>query len=197
MSTYSRLFGLLGLLVVPFAASAEGGYVGVSIGSVEVALDNITAGSGTTIDDETSGHKIYGGYNVDENFGLEFAYVDFGDVTLNAPTGAQFTSSGVLLVALVDINMTSSADAFTAAAVGRVDLGMASLFGKLGLAMWDSETTSPLAVLNSSDDGTDLFFGFGVDVDIIEGLVARFEYEMYELDKDEVDMMSLGLHMAF
>ena len=63
--------------------------------------------------------------------------------------------------------------------------------------MADSETTSPLAVLNSSDDGTDLFFGFGVDVDIIEGLVARFEYEMYELDKDEVDMMSLGLHMAF
>ena len=186
---------LLGCL--PFAVSAEGGYFGASFGSTEIVLDGVSAGAGTTIDDEDSGYKIYGGYNVNENFALEGGYVDFGEVSLNAPTGAQFTVAGTLLQSLVNINATSSGDAFTFAGVGKMNLGGASIFGKVGLAMWDTETTSNIAALNGSDDGTDVFFGFGVDVPVMDTLVARFEYEMYELGDDEVDMMSLGLHLAF
>jgi OOP family OmpA-OmpF porin len=188
---------MLSAFTLPVAVHAEGGYLGVSFGSTEVDFDALTPGAGTTLDDEDSGYKIYGGYNLNENFALEGGYVDFGESTLTAPTGAQFTLAGVLLQATTDINVTASSDAFTFAGVGKMDVGIGNIFGKLGLAMWDSETTSNIAALNTTDDGTDLFFGFGIDIGVTEALVARFEYEMYELDDDEVDMMSLGLHVAF
>jgi len=188
---------MLSAFTLPFGVQAEGGYLGASFGSTEVDLDAITPGAGTTLDDEDSGYKIYGGYNLNENFALEGSYVDFGEIAMIAPTGAQFIASGVLLQATTDINLSASSDAFTFAGVGKMDVGIGNIFGKLGLAMWDSETTSNIAAFNTTDDGTDLFFGFGIDIGVTEALVARFEYEMYELDDDEVDMMSLGLHVAF
>ena len=197
MKKLSTLLATLCVISLPFGVHAEGAYFGASFGSTEVDFGQLTVGAGTTLDDEDSGYKIYGGYNLSDNFALEGGYVDFGESTLTAPTGAQFTLAGVLFPTPTDINMTAIADAFTFAGVGKMDVGIGNIFGKLGLAMWDSETTSNIAVLNGTDDGTDLFFGFGIDVGVTEALVARFEYEMYELDDDEVDMMSLGLHVAF
>ena len=197
MKKLSTLLATLCVISLPVGVHAEGAYFGASFGSTEVDFGQLTVGAGTTLDDEDSGYKIYGGYNLSDNFALEGGYVDFGESTLTAPTGAQFTLNGVLLQATTDINLTASADAFTFAGVGKMDVGIGNIFGKLGLAMWDSETTSNIAALNTTDDGTDLFFGFGIDIGVTEALVARFEYEMYELDDDEIDMMSLGLHVAF
>ena len=127
----------------PVAAQADAGwYVGAAYGMTSANIDT-SSFPGLTIDDGSSGFKLYGGFQFNKYLGAEVGYVDFGSFDVTAG------SSGDL-----------SATAYTIAAVGTLPLNESfALYGKAGMWVWKSKSSIPAT---TGDDGNDVFFGAGV-----------------------------------
>jgi OmpA-OmpF porin, OOP family len=197
------LITLFTSVTLAHSAETKGGYFGVSLGAAEVTYANTTVSNGATLDGEDTSFKIFGGFNLHENFALEAAYVDFGEATVTMPTGGVLTVNGVSLVTVFGTGViTSTADTLAFSGVVKGDVGIAELFAKVGMHMWDSELTSNFINLaNSTSSGTDLFFGFGADFGIADNLALRLEYENYTFGfasgDDEIDILSFGGILRF
>ncbi len=50
---------------------------------------------------------------------------------------------------------------------------------------------------SESDDGTDIFYGIGAYLSLSEAVNLKFEYQMHELDDADVDVLGLGVTVAF
>ena len=90
----------------------------------------------------------------------------------------------------------------TFAVVGKVPIGERfELFGKVGDFVWDNSearlnVTSPpgqsgLSVVDH--DGSDLFYGVGVPLELGHGWHVRAEWERYAIDDQDVDFLSFGV----
>jgi len=74
------------------------------------------------------------------------------------------------------------------------------LFAKLGAFRWDADADvsflgSPL--LNDSDDGTDVSWGVGARVFTTETFGITAEYQLFDIDGDDVDLISIGAVFQF
>lgn len=91
-------------------------------------------------------------------------------------------------------------------AVGSLPLGdIFSLYGRLGLLNWklkgeiiqeDLVNGGSAVVLQSEDDGTDLFYGAGVAINVDTGLL-RLEYQVAKLGDIKTAFLSLGVVWRF
>lgn len=180
---YKRL-GLTALAALALmgatAAQADtqpGFYAGASIGTTKVGDD---AFDGTGIDDSDTGFKVFGGYDFNQNFGVEVSYVDFGEASIS--DAGDSLSVGV--------------SALTASAVGRLPVSdMFTLFGKLGFASYDVDVDFNIAGLGSgsgSDSDSDLIYGVGGALRFGGAFEARLEYEAINVDGGDVNMISVG-----
>jgi OmpA-OmpF porin, OOP family len=158
-------------------AEAEAGawYVGAGIGQAnsDFDTDSIAFISGTPIDaDGTStAFKIFAGYQVGKYFGIEFGYIDMGEITATAPGPDTYTAA------------LSGFDAFV---VGIWPISNEfSLFGKFGFIAWNSDLSVSLAGLGSAKDSfsdTDLAYGFGAQYNFSKNFGLRAEYEAFDID---------------
>lgn len=182
-NTAAGLLGAVFLLTAPGSAIAEGWSVGVGIG--ESKLDDFCEGAGgISCDDTDTGTKIFVGYDLNENFRVEGFRVDFGEVE---------ASNGGLFV-------EAEADGFGVAAMPMLPASEhVDLFGKIGLLRWDakSRTNAFGPTETFSDDGTDPFFGFGIRGQLGEQFAIRGEWEQYDLDGDDVRLLSVGVELRF
>jgi OOP family OmpA-OmpF porin len=186
-----RILGALtaaAALAVAGQAAAQG-YLGGSIGQSDydegVAGGLITSGQ---VDGKDNGFKIFGGYMFQPNFGVELAYVDLGAASYSGDFfGAPVTGGKV------------EATGLNISALGRLPLsGAFSLFGKIGLFMWEADASDITGGVPFSDsaDGNDLSFGVGLAYDFTRNLGARVEWERFDADGD-VGLLSLGLAYRF
>jgi OOP family OmpA-OmpF porin len=165
-------------------------YIGGSVGKSDfddgnAIPDLITSG---TVDGSDSGFKLFGGYQFNQHFGVEMAWVDLGKASysgtfLGAPvTGGSVDTSG-----------------FNFSAVGTLPLNPSfELFGKLGIFFWDakaSDTTGGLP-FSGKDDGTDVSFGIGASYNINRNFSVRAEWEQFEA-VDSISLLSLGIVFKF
>lgn len=124
------------------------------------------------LDDSDTGWKLFGGYRVNPNFAAEAAWVDLGD----------FSAGG----------FNAEADGFSVQGVGFLPLNAQfSLLGKLGIFFWDVESNI------GDDDGSDIFFGIGGQYEINQQVSIRGEWERYDLDDTDVDLLSIGVVIQF
>jgi len=110
------LAAFAGCLVGPAAYADSGFYIGGSLGDANVEVRNIG------FDEDDSAGKVFGGYIVDMpvvDFGIEAAYVDFGE-----PAGPY------------------QLDAISAFGMAGLDWGLFGAFAKVGLVSWDNDITS-------------------------------------------------------
>ena len=178
--------GLVLLLqLVPLDARADSGfYLGVGAGGATLEADlgpSAFGGLPTEIDEDDTAVKVFAGYQFDTpvvDLGIEAGYVDFGEPDID-------TGGGLLLLDPTGINLWGTA-AF--------DLGPAAVYGKLGILAWDIE--SAFSGLSVSEDGTDVAYGAGVRFNL-GALQIRGEYEIYDLDGDDLAMLSLGVAWLF
>lgn len=179
---------LLGLAIVaallPAVASAEGGYIGGSIGQTEMDISDADkaelAAVGVSVDDTDTGFKLFAGYRINENFAVEGFYADLGEIS--ATDGVD------------SLNIES--DSFGASVLGIIPVAENfDLFAKIGFHAWDAELSSTVGVFASAD-GTDSIYGFGAAY-TIEQVSFRAEFERYELDSEDVDMISAGIAVNF
>lgn len=196
-----RLVLASGLLVSSLILSAPGAfaadddtkfYVGVSAGQSNFndACDGLdTIGFVGSCDDDDTGWKIFGGYNFNQNFGVEAAWVDLGEATANGTIGAAAATANV------------EVDGFNISAVGRVPLGeQFSLFGKLGLYVWDASASATVATTSVflDNDGTDISFGAGGQYDFSKNFGVRAEWERFSnVADDDVDLFTVGIAVKF
>lgn len=156
-------------MLVSFGALAQkqaetGWYAGGSLGQADLGPDEDTA------------FKIFGGYQIDRTFSVEFGFTDLGDVS----------SGGV----------TAEADALELIGVARLPLTdkRFSLYGLLGLAKVEVE--SSVFGFRVSDDSTELTIGLGLQYEISPKAAVRGQWQRYDTNQ-EIDVLSIGFVYKF
>ncbi len=167
-----KLLLVSSLVVISTAASAAGGYVGLSVGQTDPDRDGF--------DDGTS-VAITGGFKVNDNFAVEASYIDLGDSSDD-----------------IDPIWTIEADGINFSAVGIIPINESvDLFAKAGLFMWDATIEEAGYGEFATDDGTDISLGFGAAANLAKNFGLVFEYQMFELDEDDASNISLGARFIF
>ncbi len=185
--------GLLGASLLPGAALAgteSGFYVGAGVGQASAGDLTIEEGdfSGEIdFDGDDMGYKIFAGYNFGViplvDLAIEGGYVDFGQ--------PDDTISG--------INVEADANAWDLFGVVGANIGPIGVFGKIGMVMWDGDVTASEPGEGSEtvgDDGTDPAYGIGARLKF-GSLEIRAEYEIFDLDVADLDMLSASAVWTF
>src|ERR1044071_6234153 len=140
-----------------------GWYAGASLGRADLGPDTDNA------------LKIFGGYQINRSFAVEFGYTDLGDVSVG--------------------NNSVNASAWELTGLGKFPLGnQFYVYGLAGLAKIKTEST--LSGLRVSDDSTELTLGFGLQYDFSPQVGARLQWQRYDTSS-EIDVVSVGVLYRF
>jgi OOP family OmpA-OmpF porin len=211
---FSRASWMLGLAAIAaiasqFAAADDSGwYLGANVGQSRATIDDARITSGllgqgfftTSIDDRNrdTGFKLFGGYQLNRNFGLEGGYFDTGKFGFNANTVPTGTLDGNIRITGLNLDL-----------VGTVPLGEKfSAFGRAGLIYAESKDTfagtGAIDVLspNPNKSAANYKFGLGLQYALNPSLGLRLEAERYRIDdavgnKGDIDLFSIGLVYRF
>lgn len=156
-------------------AADNGFYLGAAVSQSKVN------GIAQNIDLDDTGYKLIAGFRPLDIFSVELNYMDLGsDETI---------SSG----------FTGDVEAQALAGFGVLYLALpfVDLYGKAGLAYWETKGDSTLVVADLKDDGTEFAYGAGVQARF-GSLAARLEYESFDIaNSDGLDLFSLGVTWTF
>jgi OOP family OmpA-OmpF porin len=188
-------------LVAASQALAQGFYIGAGGGSTDfdsdIAAGLITSG---TVDKSSSGYKLFVGYEFNQYFGVEGAYVDLGKASYSGTYfGAPVTGGTVEVWGL---NLS---------AVGTYPLNSTfAVFGKVGLFAWEAKSKDTTGGIAFSDtvSGGDFSFGAGLSVRFTKNLRASVEWERFGLtgydygygdgyDLGNADLLSVSVSYKF
>lgn len=181
------LIATVAALAIPFAAQADGNYVGVNVGSAKQKY-SVAGNSGSERD---TAAKIYGGVSLDKNFGVELGYADFGKASKTFSNGDT-------------INAKSNAFYIAATATAPINDQFA-VFAKLGVTANRSKinASGPGFSTNTNRNNTDAMFGVGASYALSKELTAVAEYENFGKvaksgsDSLKAEMYSVGLRYKF
>lgn len=157
-----------------YAGGDSGFYIGAGVGQGSVDGDLDGGEGGFSFDGDDTAYKLIAGYN----FGIiplidlaaEIEYVDFGKPD---DGGVEVDASAIAAFGLVGVN-----------------IGPIGVFGKVGMASWDADVGS------LSDDGTDPAYGAGLRFQIASFQI-RAEYEYFDVDEADADLLSASLLYTF
>jgi len=176
----AALTALAALLLGPAAYADSGFYIGGSIGDAAMSASDIDVD--VDFDDSDTAGKIFLGYIVDMpvvDFGIEAAYVDFG-----APSEMIFGEE-------FELDVTG----LSAFGTLGVDWGLFGVFAKAGVVSWDADFIVDSVELGS-DDGSDSAYGVGFRF-TFSSVEVRAEYEVFDVEEVDVDMISVGVLWRF
>jgi len=175
-------------------------YLGAGVGSAHLkggaaSLDPNIAAEGTVIslDDKSTGWKVFGGYQFNQIWAAEMIYAKFGKFSLNhtVPGGTA-----------VD---RAKPDALCLAGVGTLPLNAKwSVLGKAGVCHWNdhpSQSESITAMVDGeTSSGTDPMFGLGASYAVTNQVDIRGEWERYQNvvhNRGDVNLFSVSMSYRF
>ena len=164
------------LLLAPAAYADSGFFIGGAYGDLSFDAD-----STSDFDQDSAPYKIMAGYIFDMpvvDIAIEAAYNDFG------------TQEGDVLLVPAEVDATG----LSAFVVGGIDFGLFGMFAKAGVVSWDADLD--IGGLRDSEDGTDPAYGIGMRL-TFSSIETRLEYEVFDFDDTDVDMVSLGVLWRF
>ncbi len=150
-------------LLLPLSAWAGSGYVGAGIGQAHAEIS-----SPADFGENDSGFKLYGGYQFQKYLATELFYLQTHEIGRAEQPGwssVKVSGSGVGVLGIYPLSDT----------VG--------VFAKLGLFRWSTDLNVNVlgTVVTTTDDGTDLGFGFGLLAQINDRFTLRIETETYDV----------------
>lgn len=158
----------------------DGLYAGFSFGQSK--YKDVDADSANT---RTEGWKAILGYAFNDYFALEGAYVNLNDMTATSGTArTNIATDAWALGAVVSYPVTSRF----------------SVMGKLGAAymLADIKTKEGAALtVRSGDDGYEPNYGLGASYAVLRNLDARVEWERFERDEYDIDLVTAGAVLRF
>lgn len=167
------LVATLALASLPAVGADNGIYLGASVGQSGLQVDDFN------FDADATGYKVIAGWRFLDWLAVEGNYVDFG--------------SGDDTVA--GNRIETEADGVSLSAVGFLPVGPVDLFARVGAIDWSADLSSP-GFGRASDDGTDLTYGIGAQFRVWS-LSLRAEYEMFDVEGADLDMISVGVTWTF
>jgi len=181
-SVFLASFLLAATIMIPVTANADDGfYVGAGIGSGALEID-LGDPQLPNFDESDTGFKVFGGYNWQlsaVSLGLELAYTDFGNPTMNV----QGESLGVAI------------DGLNVWGLAGITLGPVDLYAKIGSLEW--EATFSAVGVSQSVDGSDTGYGVGLRFNA-GSFQIRGEYELFEIESGaDLTMLSVGVAYMF
>jgi hypothetical protein len=186
-------FSLLGLQTV----KSEEFYIGIDYlnNEIDSGITNISS----TLDEKDNGYSLYAGMPISDTMDIEVSYNDFGESSLSGVSGNQFIYEGTTYEFNATATLAVKASSMGVGVKQKYELSEGvMLYGKLGVHQWDSELSiaSTTATANADEDGTDVFYGVGLEVNLVN-LKGRVGYSMYDLDGEEVDSINVGFSYNF
>ena len=168
------LLALLATSAVAGAAQAQTTTPHAYIGVGAATADN------KSTDDYQTNAKVYGGYEFDQNWGVEAGYTDFGKENVGA---GNVKGSGTYVAGKYTVPL---GDRFSG-------------YGKLGVAYNERKFDTGVGG-NVNDYDTGLYGGVGVEYKLNDKLALNAEYERYGKDKAfgaKADVYTVGLKYGF
>lgn len=182
------IFVLIAAATTVGSAQAAGPYLGVGIASADHSYDLPGATNGRTDGYKASG-KIFGGYDLDQMFGVEAGYTDFRKSDFN--------------YSLNNVRGHAESDGHSFYVAGKATAPINdqfSVFGKLGVANDKSTLSSSTPAFNRSESKTELYAGVGAQYNLSQNVALTLEYERYGKSKDfgaKADVITVGAKYAF
>lgn len=196
------IFLIIMCLAAPVTAYSQGWYAGLNIGQTEVegfecSPQNQVDFFNLSCDAENKDTvlKVYGGYKVPGSesspfsAAIEFGYIDFGEAYIAG-------DDSIFGPALI----TTTSNGFNVSGVGFLSVSNElSLFAKAGLIRWQYKIrgVDMFGPDSFSDDGIDLAVGFGASLAITARISARLEWEKYEIEDEDLEVISGGVTVKF
>ncbi|MFN3714535.1 MAG: outer membrane beta-barrel protein [Alcanivoracaceae bacterium] len=150
-------------------------YIGAGVGYYRIN-DSDFLDDNDRLKDNRTAWRLYGGFEASRALAIEAAYTDFGTSDDGA---AKMKLSGVSAAVLLSLPIFQ----------------YIAPYGKIGMIAWDRTRT--LGPIRNSDDGHDVFFGFGGRFALTPRSDLRLEYERYEVDNTDLDMVSANIQYRF
>ena len=195
---------IAGLICAASAPALADGhwYAGVSAGLAEandIGFRDIDDGSAlsSSVSNDDTGWKLFGGYAYNRYISLEFAYIDLGEVSIDATSDG----NGVAF-APGSVKAAIESSGFSMAVVAAMPVNdKIELHAKLGYFAWSADQSlrnSAFDPVATSIDGSDPSIGLGASYRLSDKYSIRVEYEKFT-DIDEVDgsLLSIGLSASF
>jgi len=162
-------------------------YVGIGVATAD--HENSSVGGLTNVDSDgyKASGKIFGGYEFDQNWGVEAGYTDFRNANVNYSvngTNGSGTTKGSSYYVAGKYNMPVN-DQF-------------SVYGKLGLQ--HSERKLESAALNLKDTDTGAYGAVGLQYNLNQQVALTAEYERYGKTKTvgaKADVWTVGARYSF
>ena len=179
------------------SVKSEEFYIGIDYLNNE--MDSGITNISSTLDEKDNGYSLYAGMPISDTMDIEVSYNDFGESSLSGVSGNQFIYEGTTYEFNATATLAVKASSIGVAAKQKYELSEGvMLYGKLGVHQWDSELSiaSTTATANADEDGTDVFYGVGLEVNLAN-LKGRVGYSMYDLDGEEVDSINVGFSYNF
>jgi len=170
-------------------AQDNGIYIGAAVSDVSSDFDLGVVAPAYRLDDEDNGFKLIGGIRPLDRLALEVNYVDLGEANAALAATCPVQAGGTC-----PVSAAFDARALSVSAVGFYTLPFVDLYGRAGVARWKSESNATF--FGDTERGTDLTYGVGAQLRFLS-LALRLEYERFELDRDSIDSVSLGLTYTF
>jgi hypothetical protein len=167
-----------GFASLPASAVDNGIYLGASVGQGGVQSDN--AYDGFDFDASSTGYKLIGGWRFLDWLSVEANYLDLG-------TGND---------KIEGVKVQSDVSGASLSAIGFLPVGPVDLFARVGAVNWNADLDVSGFSGKLSDDGTDLTYGIGAQFRVWS-LSIRGEYEIFDIEGADVDMISVGVTWTF
>ena len=172
-------------------------------GSVGLSIVDATS----TLDDSDTGFGLAGGYQVNQNFAAELAWVDLGDISYAA--NGTVTDGVDTFDAGLGIDQSASGPVFSL--LGIVPIGERfSVFGRVGIALMsvDADATVSIDGESASDsvstDRSNMMYGIGGEFSFNQRFGVRLGWDRYaevgsedQAGEVDIDLISLGLRYNF
>lgn len=158
-------------------APAPRAYVGVGVATADHLGDGYKADA-----------KVFGGYEFNQNLGIEGGYTNFGSVDFNRSEGGR--------------SISGSTKGYGAYIAGKYSVPLSeqlSAYGKLGLSHSERKYSNSWG-MNYNDRDTGAYAGVGVQYKLNQDVALTAEYERYGKDKPsgaKADVWTVGVKYGF
>lgn len=192
-----------GLLMVSHAIHAEGLYVGSTVSHAEVDYGTaVILSDGATLNDQGSGFKVFGGYQLNTLISFEIHYVDFGEMSVLMSNGSSVTQGASIVTNNTGVTSSTTVEptSYGFSAMLTLPFDAVKPFLKVGMHAWDTSRTvgaGSADVFATTVDGTDFLRAVGFDIPVTEVFSTRLEYEVYDFDDDNIAMLNWGIFLKF
>ena len=127
-------------------------------------------------DDKAAGYNLGGGYRFNKWLAVDAAYWDIGEFKSDSLDNGR--------------KLKYDTTMWTAGGIVSVPLWILDVYGRAGVAMWDVDSR------NFNEDGTDLYYGAGVALNVFGSLDLYAEYVRFDAD-EAIDSVGLGFRFTF